>query len=246
MKNVKRRGKADGKSTDSDVESQTTAQLESKSEKPRTRPAPATSTGSTGSTGSHAAVLLRKVMLLTTQDVTDNSQSSYLLTIIKDIISGTILGVFFLMILIFLDYHNIVQLGSARAFRRAAFELMTDPETVKSIEDSIDVKFIPLDVFKSMQDEIARNQAKAKDKSGYEKHEADWKEKNDKLEEIKKEHVVLEEQVNKVLGLDKWCGGCKAGWGNCDMRIRYLVDTYHSQELGAKLEIIKEGKCLKG
>lgn len=236
MKHVKRRGKADAKSPISDVESQTTAKSES--EIPRTRPATSTSAGSP------ATVLLRKVMLLTSRDVTDNPHGNFLLTIIKDVISGTILGVFFLMMLIFLDYHNVIQLGSARAFRHAAFELMTDPETVKSIEDNIDVKFIPLEVFASINDEITRNQAKVKDSSGLDQHDADLKKKNEELEVMKKEFVELKEKADKVLGLDRWCGGCKEGWGWCDVRIKYLVDTYHSPVLQTKLEIMQEGKCL--
>jgi len=178
--------------------------------------------------------------------VTENPQGNYLLTIIKDVISGTILGVFFLMILIFLDYQNIVQLGSARAFRRAAFELMTDAETVKSIEENIDVKFIPLEVYKSMTEEITRNQEKIKDNSGLKQHEDDWAKKNEELQGMKKDFLVMKEKGDKVLGLDKWCGGCKGGWGNCDGRIKYLSDTYHTPEIKAKVVIMSQGKCLNG
>ena len=222
----------------SDIESQATAL--SGPESLRAHPAAATGAGSP------AAVLLRKVMLLTTREVTDSSHRNYLLTIVKDVISGTILGVFFLMVLIFLDYHNVVQLGSARAFRRAAFELMTDPETVKSIEDNIDVKFVPLEVYKSMRDAISRNQDKIMDTSGYNQHQADWNKKNEELEGMKKEHSELKATADRVLGLDKWCGHCKAGWGNCNSRIKYLMDTYHSPEMRSKLEIMKEGKCVLG
>mmetsp|Transcript_6418 Transcript_6418/g.11165 ORF Transcript_6418/g.11165 Transcript_6418/m.11165 type:complete len:254 (-) Transcript_6418:211-972(-) len=253
MKFVKRRqAKADAKSTDGDLESQTTPNtpLTAQSDStPRTRPATAgsRSTSSTSSsTGSNlATILLRKLILGTARDVTENPQGNYLLTIIKDVISGTILGVFFLMILIFLDYQNIVQLGSARAFRRAAFELMTDAETVKSIEENIDVKFIPLEVYKSMTEEITRNQEKIKDNSGLKQHEDDWAKKNEELQGMKKEFLVMKEKGDKVLGLDKWCGSCKAGWGNCDVRVKYLFDTYHTPEIKAKVDIMKTGKCMK-
>lgn len=229
MRNVNRRGKADAKSTDNDadVESQTTNQT------PRTSPATAPGT-------SPVVVLLRKVMLLNSQD----AGGIYLRQIIKDIISGTILGVVFLMFLIFLDYQNIIQLGSARAFRRAAFELMTDPETVKSIEDSTDMKFVPLEVFQSIHDEIARNEDKVKDTQGQDDHQKDYDSKKEELDAMKKEYEELKAKANTVLGLDKWCGHCKAGWGGCDQRIRYLMDTYHSQEITTKLEIMETGKCL--
>ena len=95
MNFVKRRGgaKTDSKSTDGDdVENQ------SKSDLPKTRPAstsssvPSSTASSNINGGNPIAILLRKVMLLTSSD---NATHNYLLTIIKDIISGTILGMFY-------------------------------------------------------------------------------------------------------------------------------------------------------
>lgn len=184
-------------------------------------------------------------MLLAARDVTENPNGNYLLTIIKDVISGTILGVFFLMILIFLDYRNIVQLGSARAFRRAAFELMTDPDTVKSIEESIDIKFIPVDVHQSMTEEIARNRAKINDNAGLKTHEEDYAKKKEELEGMKQEYDEWVVKGNTILNLDKWCGTCKGGWGRCDVRVKYLGDTYHVNPMKAKVEIMGTGMCVK-
>mmetsp|Transcript_17233 Transcript_17233/g.31144 ORF Transcript_17233/g.31144 Transcript_17233/m.31144 type:complete len:248 (-) Transcript_17233:213-956(-) len=247
MKSVKRRQtKVDAKSTDGDVESQPAPGPEDESE-PRTRPAGASPRSAPASGGGNpASLFVRKVMLLAARDVAENGQGNYLLTIIKDVISGTILGVFFLMILIFLDYRNIVQLGSARAFRRAAFELMTDPETVKSIEESIDVKFIPLDVHKSMTEEIARNQDKIKNNAGLKQHEEDLLKKTGELDGMKKEYDEWKAKGDKALGLDRWCDGCKGGWGNCGARVKYLVDTYHTPEIKAKVDIMNSGKCVRG
>jgi len=70
--------------------------------------------------------------------------------------------------------------------------------------------------------------------------------KNEELVEMKKEFLEMKEKADKVLGLDKWCGGCKGGWGNCDGRIKYLSDTYHTPEIKAKVVIMSQGKCLNG
>ena len=153
-------------------------------------------------------------------------------------------GVFFLMILIFLDYRNIVQLGSARAFRQAAFELMTDPETVKTIEENIDIKFIPVDVYTSMTEEIQRNNEKIANNDQLKLHEDDLVEKTAQLEVLKKEHAEVKAKGNSLLGLDKWCDTCKGGWGNCGMRVKYLMDTYHTPEIKAKVDIMATGKCV--
>ncbi|KAL9180821.1 hypothetical protein ACHAXT_011274 [Thalassiosira profunda] len=239
----KRRNKADAKSTDGDVE---TGSSDADSA-PRTRPAssPASPTSASRSGGNPLAAFLRKALLVTARDMQDSPQTNYLLIIIKDVISGTLLGVFFLMILIFLDYRNVVQLGSARAFRRAAFELMTDPETVKSIEENIEVKFIPVDVYNSMKDEITRNEEKMKDANGLKQHEEDLLKKKGELDEMRKEYDAWTAKGNAALGLDKWCGACKGGWGNCDGRVKYLMDTYHTPEIKAKVDIMKDGKCTK-
>ena len=93
MNFVKRRGgaKTDSKSTD-DVENQ------SKLDAPKTRPAsksssvPSSTASSNINGGNPITVLLRKIMLLTSSD---NATQNYILTIIKDIISGTILGMCF-------------------------------------------------------------------------------------------------------------------------------------------------------
>ena len=92
MNFVKRRGgaKTDSKST-GDVENQS-------KDAPKTRPAstsssvPSSNASSNINGGNPITVLLRKVMLLTSSD---NATHNYLLTIIKDIISGTILGMFY-------------------------------------------------------------------------------------------------------------------------------------------------------
>ena len=239
------RRKVDDKNSDGDVESQTTSPISA----PRIRPAGAVSTGSgasntVGGGGANRALLiLRKIMMIGEEDI--GSSQNYLLTIIKDVISGTILGVFFLMILIFLDYRNIVQLGSARAFRRAAFELMTDPETVKTIEENIEIKFIPVEVFSSMKDEIHRNQQKVADGTGLKQHEEDLASRTKELEGMRKDYEEWKEKGNSVLHLDKWCDGCKGGWGNCGQRIKYLMDTYHTPEIKAKVDIMSSGKCKK-
>ena len=228
MKFVKRRNKIDSKSTDGDVEAQTDS---SDASLPRMRPATSGGGSSSGGNGNNPAiVLLRKVMMLTSV-TSDNTSTNYLLTIIKDVISGTILGVFFLMILIFLDYRNIIQLGSARAFRQATFELMTDPETVKTIEENIDVKFIPVDVYTSMTEEITRNNEKINKNEQLKLHEEDLTKKKAELEKITKEYTDIKTKGDNMLGLDKWCDACKGGWGNCGARVKYLMDTYHTPEI---------------
>mmetsp|Transcript_1747 Transcript_1747/g.3863 ORF Transcript_1747/g.3863 Transcript_1747/m.3863 type:complete len:250 (+) Transcript_1747:104-853(+) len=188
--------------------------------------------------------LLRKICLLTADD--GRNPHGWVITIIKDVISGTILGVFFLMVLIFLDYRNIIQLGSARAFRKAAFELMTDPDTVRTIEENIDVKFIPIEVYDNMQKEIAKSAEMVGGNTSLQQHETDLADKRKQLEGLRDDYELWKSKGDTILGMDKWCGSCKGGWGNCDNRVRYLADTYHTPEIKARVDIMKDGKCIKG
>lgn len=55
------------------------------------------------------------------------------------------------------------------------------------------------------------------------------------VEEEKKE-VIVEEMVEKQLGLEKWCGDCK--WKDmgftCDQRVSYMIEKYEISEVEAK------------
>lgn len=145
------------------------------------------------------------------------------------------------------DYvKQTVQLGSARAFRKAAFELMTDPDTVRTIEENIDVKFIPIEVYDNMQKEIAKSAEMVGGNTSIQQHETDLADKRKELEGLRGDYELWKKKGDTILGMDKWCGGCKGGWGNCDQRVKYLADTYHTPEIKAKADIMKEGKCMKG
>ena len=121
---------------------------------------------------------------------------------------------------------------------------MTDPETVKSIEENIDIKFIPVDVYDSMTEEITRNNEKVANNDGLKQHEEDLANKKAELEGMKKEYDEWVSKGNSILQLDKWCGHCKGGWGPCDGRVKYLMDTYHTPEIKAKVDVMASGKCL--
>jgi len=55
----------------------------------------------------------------------------------------------------------------------------------------------------------------------------------------------LTSKVNVKFGLDKWCGSCSGGWGNCDNRVAYLKDKYGSAMVQAKVNLMKEGNCIQ-
>ena len=67
----------------------------------------------------------------------------------------------------------------------------------------------------------------------------------DKVEQDKE--GVIEEIVEKELGLDDWCPSCL--WSNtaysCDARVSFLKTKYHDKEEASKLALLGQGLCSK-
>eukprot|EP00569_Conticribra_weissflogii_P015216 CAMPEP_0171401472 /NCGR_PEP_ID=MMETSP0880-20121228/7928_1 /TAXON_ID=67004 /ORGANISM="Thalassiosira weissflogii, Strain CCMP1336" /LENGTH=232 /DNA_ID=CAMNT_0011915975 /DNA_START=1 /DNA_END=696 /DNA_ORIENTATION=+ len=140
------------------------------------------------------------------RQTTDDDSSN----ILNDMIKGITLGIVFVFILLFLDYRNFIHLGSARVFREAAFQLLTDPQTVQSLEESLDVKFISTDVYDAIHREIGYIQKKVQEKQG----EIAEKEKEIDGYRLEAKPIVEEfdeliVKANELFELDKFCGDCK-------------------------------------
>eukprot|EP01083_Nonionella_stella_P057993 152013_1 len=67
---------------------------------------------------------------------------------------GVVLGVLTISCLIFLDHRNILHFQSAHNFRNAAFQLLNDPETIATLEESSDMKFLNLSEYEAKVNEI--------------------------------------------------------------------------------------------
>ena len=140
---------------------------------------------------------------------------------------------------------NIIHLQSAHNFRQNAFAMLNDPETIANLEDA-GIKFIPMDSYTMMQEEIDGFDKKIesiKDKLAEKVKElADAEEKSGPLKEEYEKMVA-----NSNLGLEKWCSTCPwGGGGTCDARKAYFMDTYGHNEVSAKLAIMKQSPKCKG
>lgn len=139
-----RQVKKEGNIPEADVEAQ-------KEKEPLTSPssgnaafaaASSPSSGVSSAATSHNPVLLAKVIiakvadLLLNSDEEDLTQPGGIITLLKDIILGVILGVLTISILIFFDHRGLVHFQSAHNFRSAAFQMLNDPETIQTLEES--------------------------------------------------------------------------------------------------------------
>ena len=111
----------------------------------------------------------------------------------------------------------------------------------------MEIKLLSLDNYRGMLAEIESNLELVEGSNLNEmmtQYQHDLEEKMSELREMKAEHTKLTTEVNDKYHLDKWCGGCKEMWGNCNQRVQYLKDKYGNPVLGSKIEIMGEGKCL--
>jgi len=191
-----------------------------------------------------AKIIFRKVVdIMVASEEEDLSQPGGIITLLKDIILGVILGVLTISCLIFLDHRNIVHFQSAHNFRNAAFQLLNDPETITTLEESSDLKFIMITDYESKRKEIDGVTVKlAKHKEVLEKRTAEAAEKQKEIDEIKPTYDSLVN--NPILELDKYCGGCTWGAGkSCDGRVQFLKETYNTKPIEAKISAMGHASC---
>mmetsp|Transcript_48519 Transcript_48519/g.103243 ORF Transcript_48519/g.103243 Transcript_48519/m.103243 type:complete len:248 (+) Transcript_48519:205-948(+) len=193
-----------------------------------------------------AKLIFRKVItLLIASDEEDVTQPGGIITLLKDIIAGVILGVITISTLIFLDHRDIVHFQSAHNFRNAAFQLLNDPETIANIEESSELKFMTITEYESKKKEIdSVAEKKVKNQEILDKRTKEAEEKKKEVTEIKVEHESL--LNNPLLELNKYCGACSwSGKTSCATRVQFLQDTYNTRPIQAKISAMQHPSCKK-
>jgi hypothetical protein len=198
-----------------------------------------------------ARMVLRKVgQLLIKDDEESNAEdittTGGIIALLKDIFIGIVVGLICVSALIFLDHKDVIHMQSAHNYRNYAFNVLSDPETMKNIEESSGVKFM----------DVQDYQKKIKEIESFTTKIAEFEEKGKKyvpdLEVAKKEYAAMKPEYDKLvadplLGLDKFCGEC--GWQgrtNCNARLNYFETTHNLRTIAAKLAIMEQApQCIK-
>jgi hypothetical protein len=168
------------------------------------------------------------------------------LTLIKDTLLGSLLGIFCLLTLFYLDYTNLISIGSTHAFQKAGVQLFSDPTVITTIEHSLQIKLLPRDTYDAMKLELSQiNEMLQDGNEQLKEYTIKTTENNAIKNDIQKEYNTIIQVANTKLGLDKWCGECKEGFGNCNVRVDYLKSNYGTGEVIAKLDTMKQGWCVK-
>ena len=183
---------------------------------------------------------------LLTEEEEHLSHAGKIIVILRDVIIGIILSLVFISILVFFDHRDVIHLDSAHNFRSMAFQLMNDPETIATLEESTDLKFLTVDNYESMKREIEKKQVELKTPTFNEKRTKELEEriKSMDADAIRKEHETL--LKNPLLEWDKYCGTCAwQGSTSCDERAKFLQEKYTLGEAMSKIGAMGAPSCVK-
>lgn len=195
-------------------------------------------------------VLIQRLCLLAYQsnkDGENRTRGSLIVTLLKDVIVGTAMGVFILMVFFFLGSLNIFRVGPGRKLRASTFGAMLDPETAKSIEDSLEVKIIPANIYESMNEQISGQQLLLKHGELTLK-EVEKLVNQEEFVSVREEHEKVKLRADSVLGggLADFCGSCEwSGGVSCEKRVQYMIDTYGSTQFVSMASLLNQDKCRK-
>jgi len=164
--------------------------------------------------------------------------------LLRDIVLGIVFGVMAISLLVFLDHRNIIHFETAHNFRNAAFNMLNDPEIIKNLEESSDLKFLTVSFYENKRQEIDGAEAKITSANDLlEKRTKEAEEKQKELVLIKAEYESL--YGNPLLGLNAFCAGCIYGGGNsCAQRVTFLQDTYNTRPIAAKISAMGHPSCI--
>ncbi|KAL7541380.1 hypothetical protein ACHAXR_010859 [Thalassiosira sp. AJA248-18] len=196
---------------------------------------------------SRAKALFHKICLMSPRDSHEGREG--VIGLLQDIVGGIVLGTLGMSMLLLLDYSNIINLETARVFRKTASDIFNAPEILESIKDEIGKDLISMDEYNAMKKELADSKAvidneqkiiairTAKDTS-----------LNAELSSLRGEY----DKLIKETGLDAFCPTCHWGMGmNCQQRVNYMLETYSDSatSIGCVNKLVdqgkKNGKCLK-
>mmetsp|Transcript_11990 Transcript_11990/g.22264 ORF Transcript_11990/g.22264 Transcript_11990/m.22264 type:complete len:339 (-) Transcript_11990:470-1486(-) len=190
-----------------------------------------------------AKMILRKVVTLLSSDE-DNydftKPGEAFINLLKDVIIGAIWGVIIIVIMIFSDPGGY--------FRNVTFQsLVIDPESIVSIEESSDLKFMPIAEYEIKRKEIDD----AADKMANIDEIIGTRHKD--VEMTKKEMETIEHEYHKLMahpliGLNNYCGECPwSGDGkvSCDGRVNFLQEKHNTKLNTARINAMLHSSCKK-
>lgn len=174
-----------------------------------------------------------------------NQQKVGIITLLKDVTIGTILGLVIIAITNYLDYHDIMHIQSAHHFRQKVSQLIDNDPT---IEKHTNLKFIKYTDYQDILNEMSNLQTKLDVRTKeLTLRSKEVIEKQTQIDSIRQERTNLIAKGDDMLELSKWCEECK--WVDnklsCRERVDFMIRTYHTGKLAARVITMDQGSCQK-
>ena len=165
--------------------------------------------------------------------------------LLQDIVGGIVLGTLGMSILLLLDYSNIINLMTARVFRKTASDVFRTPNFDSiEIDEENGKMLLPINAYNAMKKELSDSQA------AIHKEQKIVDARTNKATSLKAELSSLKVEYDRLMketGLDVWCPTCRWGMGlTCLNRVEYLLETYSDSATTIECitKLVKQGKCL--
>ena len=166
-----------------------------------------------------------------------------IITLLKEAILGIVIAFLAVSFVLFLDHYFLLNLPTARNFRRATFAAMNDHETLRSFEENAGMKFMEMAEYTGIMNEI--EQAANKTKLASSIFDTRSQDLIDMQVDLTTANIDAKSYM-KQLGLDTFCNDCI--WSQnqkltCDGRVKQLGERYQTPKYKAMMSAMQKESC---
>ena len=234
-----------------DVESQS-ERSPSSNDRSQARRAATTASSSHSSDIIPIRVYLRKIAMAIFTDLDDETLQRedtetilIVITLLKEAMLGILIAFLLVSFILFIDHHFLLNLPTARNFRKATFAVMNDRETLQNFEVNAGLKFMEMEEYNSMVSEIEQVANRTK------LAESILNIRSNDLDGMEREMPIINAELQQELsslGLDRFCSKCM--WSprmkiTCGARVTLLAERYQTEKYPAMISAMQKESCRK-
>jgi len=195
-------------------------------------------------------VLSRNIAMTVLTDIDDETLQRedtetilIVITLLKEAILGILIAFALVSFILFMDHHFLLNLPTARNFRKATFAVMNDKETLHNFEVNAGLKFMEMEEYNSMVSEIEQVANRTKLAGSI------LNIRSNDLVGMEREIPIINAELQQELsslGLDKFCDKCM--WSprmkiTCGGRVRLLAERYQTEKYQAMMSAMQKESC---
>jgi len=197
-------------------------------------------------------VLSRNIAMTVLTDIDDETlqredteTTLIVITLLKEAMLGILIAFMAVSFVLFIDHYLLLNLPMARNIRKATFAVMNDKETLHNFEVNAGLKFMEMEEYNSILNEIEQGANTTK------MAESILSTRTEDLVELERDTTTTNAELQQELsslGLDKFCNNCM--WSpaqkiTCDGRVALLGEKYQTPKYQAMLSAMQKETCVK-